>query len=107
MVDIGVPGCDWSNAGGTDCGFNVQPSNGSTVYSEMASLFYDTLGNKGICPPGSVNCNNSSGQSGWGLTNTGEFIYLQPVGSRPLELRQQGHAGVWDTCVGRGVLEFR
>jgi hypothetical protein len=31
---------------GTDCGWNVRTTSGSTVYSEMASLFFDTLGNK-------------------------------------------------------------
>ncbi len=68
IVDTGAPGCDWANTG-TDCGYNVQTgSAATTVYSEMASLFYDTLGNLGY--------NDTSGvhpQPGFGLSNTGSF----------------------------------
>jgi len=73
MVDTGTSGCNFSNAGGTDCGYNVQTTSGTTVYSEMASLWYDTLGNKGYCTPG-TDCTE---QSGWGLTNTGDFQSVQ------------------------------
>jgi hypothetical protein len=59
IVDTGAPGCDYSNAGGTDCGFNVQTKSGSTVYSELAHLYYTTLGNKANCAPGVVTCNSS------------------------------------------------
>jgi hypothetical protein len=41
----------------------------------MASLWYDTLGNKSYCPPGNASC--SAAQPGWGLTNTGAFQNLQ------------------------------
>jgi PEP-CTERM motif len=75
IVDTGAPGCDRSNAGGTDCGFNVQTKSGSIVYSELAHLYYTTLGNKAYCAPGSVTCN--SAPPGWGLTNTGNFQNLQ------------------------------
>lgn len=76
MVDTSSPGCEsFSNFGGTDCGYNVQTTSGSTVYSEMASLWYDTLGNKAYCPPEDVTC-VSGPQSGWGLTNTGDFLNL-------------------------------
>ena len=37
-IDTGAPGCDFAYTG-TDCGYNVD-----TATSEMASLFYDTLG---------------------------------------------------------------
>lgn len=76
IVDTGTPGCNVSYAGGTDCGFNVQTTSGSTVYSEMASLWYDSLGNKSYCPPGDVFCATGP-QAGWGLGNTGGFENLQ------------------------------
>lgn len=44
ITDTGASGCDRAYSG-TDCGMNVQTTSGSTVYSAMASLFYDTLGN--------------------------------------------------------------
>lgn len=76
MVDTGTPGCNASYAGGTDCGYNVQTTSGSTVYSEIASLWFDTLGNKSWCPPGDATCVGGP-QTGWGLTNTGDFLNLQ------------------------------
>lgn len=73
MVDTGSPGCDFSVEGGTDCGANVQ-----TETSEMAHLFYVTLGNKSYCAPGSSGSPDipfwcDTPQPGWGLTNTGDF----------------------------------
>ena len=53
VTDTGTPGCDYSPTGGTDCGYNVDTATG-----EMASMFYDTLGNLA--------------HSG-GLSNTGPF----------------------------------
>ncbi|MBI4693594.1 MAG: DUF1566 domain-containing protein [Gammaproteobacteria bacterium] len=50
MIDTGAPGCDFSNAG-TDCGWNVQTTENGIVYSEMASLYYDTLGNAASVSP--------------------------------------------------------
>lgn len=76
MVDTGTPGCNVSSAGGTDCGYNVQTTSGSTAYSEMASLWYDTLGNKAYCPPGDSSCAGGP-QTGWGLTNAGDFLNMQ------------------------------
>lgn len=75
MIDVGNDGCNLSN-GGTDCGYNVLTTSGSppypasTVYSEMASMFYDTLGN--LAPVDS----SGNSQSGSGLTNTGPFANL-------------------------------
>lgn len=66
IIDTGTPGCDWSYAG-TDCGYNVD-----TGSSEMASLFYDTLGNLAISDTG-----GNGPQAGSGLTNTGPFTNLQ------------------------------
>ena len=57
--------------GGTENGYNVRTTSGDTVYSEMASLYYDTLGNKAW--------RNTSGntQYGYGLANKGDFQNLQ------------------------------
>ena len=71
MVDTGAPGCDYSEAGGTDCGTNVQ-----TASSEMAHLYYVSLGNLAYCPPGDATC--AGFQAGWGLNNVGNFQNLQP-----------------------------
>ena len=77
MIDTGAPGCDLSFAGGTDCGYNVQTisEDGQTVFSELAHLYHQSLGNKGYCAPGANYC--EPGQPGWGLTNTGGFSQLQ------------------------------
>lgn len=75
MIDTGPPGPDWGYDGTTDAGFYVQTKSGDptkyeagqTVYSEMAHLWYVTLGNLGDCsPPHCV-------VPGTGLTNTGSF----------------------------------
>ena len=75
MVDTGTVGCNFSFSGGTDCGYNAQTRSGATVYSEMAILFFEELGNKSYCPP-VVLC-PGGGQPGWGLTNTGDFQNMQ------------------------------
>lgn len=80
MLDNGVysttSGCDWSLPGFTNCGYNVKTST-----SEMATLWYDELGNKAYCDPSGPNgygwCTE---QAGWGLSNTGDFENV-PVGS--------------------------
>lgn len=78
IVDTGTPGCNFAYTG-TDCGFNVQTKSGAMVYSEMAHLYYTTLGNTGVY--------NTSGTpagcsivSPWCLMNTGPFSNLQPHG---------------------------
>lgn len=72
MVDTGTPGCSGYAYTGTDCGFNVQTGTAATtLYSEMASLFYDTLANLAVYDTaGNLN-------SGWGLQNIGPFTSLQ------------------------------
>ena len=61
--------------GTRDAGYNVSAPGttyaGSTG-SEMANLFYNTLGNKGY-----YDIAGSSPQPGWGLTNSGPFTNLQ------------------------------
>jgi hypothetical protein len=79
MTDTGASGCDHSNSG-TDCGYNVQTKSGNltqyqagqTVYSEMASLWYDTLGNTPYTTTA-----GTYPQPGYGLTHTGDFQNLQ------------------------------
>lgn len=75
VIDSGSPGCDFSYAGGTDCGYNVQTQVGA-AYSEWAHLYYVTLGNLSYCPPGGAACAGGP-QTGWGLTNTAYFQDMQ------------------------------
>ncbi len=74
MVDTGTAGCNFSYGGGTDCGSNVQ-----TATSEMAQLYYVTLANLALCSPGDAACAGGL-QTGWGLTNTGDFQNMQSSG---------------------------
>lgn len=69
IVDTG--GCNYAYEG-TDCGYNVQTTSGSTVYSAMASLYYDTLGNLGYC-----DTSGTCPQAVWGPANTGPFSDIQ------------------------------
>ena len=71
MVDTGTSGCNFSFAGGTDCGYNVQ-----TATSEMAHLFHETLGNLSAFDTAGVVRGGPSGVN-WGLANTGEFENMQ------------------------------
>jgi hypothetical protein len=71
ITDTGSAGCDFSYAGGTDCGYNVDTSS-----AELAHMWYVTLGNLAYCPPGDADCNPSP-EAGWGLTNTADFINMQ------------------------------
>jgi hypothetical protein len=57
--------------GAPDCGYNPDPST-----SELAHLFFITLGNKSSCTPGDGDCDPP--QSGWGLTNTANFRNMNP-----------------------------
>ena len=73
MVDTGPLGCDPNSAaGGTDCGYNV-----ATGTSEMAHLYYVTLGNLAACMTASW-CPQPN-QPGWGLANKGNFLNLGAV----------------------------
>ena len=72
MLDTGAPGCDFSDAGGTDCGYNVL-----TASSEMAHLWYVTLGNLAYCNPATSTANSCDPQAGFGLTHIGDFLNLQ------------------------------
>ena len=73
MIDNGNDGCNFAYTG-TDCGYNVQSgSSSNSVYSEMASMFYETLGNKAW-----ADTSGNGPQGAWGLTNTGPFDNVQP-----------------------------
>lgn len=72
VVDTGASGCNFAYSG-TDCGYNVQTTSGTTVYSAMASLYFDTLGNLAY-----YDTSGNGPQTGWGLTNTGPFSNVQP-----------------------------
>lgn len=75
-LDTGNSGCDFSYAGGTDCGYNVYMDEVQRRGSPLAHMFYDTLGNLAYCPPGDATCAGVP-QPGWGLTNTGPFSQMQ------------------------------
>lgn len=62
IIDTGAAGCQFAYVG-TDCGYNVD-----TATSELAHLWYDTLGNIAF-----LGTSGSGPQSGWGLSNTGPF----------------------------------
>jgi hypothetical protein len=72
MIDSGEPGCT-PTANGPDCGENVLTKVGNTVYSEMAHLWYVTLGNKSFNDP----VTGIAPQPGWGLVNSGPFKNIQ------------------------------
>ena len=73
--DTGSPGCDYSNSGGTDCGFFVDEN-----FSELAHLHYVTLG--GLSGPlGGFNCGEPVGC----LTNTGPFQNFYQGEIRPVD----------------------
>ena len=68
-----------SYIGAEDRGHNVSAPGtlyaGSTA-SEMAHMFYNTLGNKSICDPATP-VDSCVAQAGYGLTNTGPFSNVQ------------------------------
>jgi hypothetical protein len=72
MLDTGLPGCNRSN-NGTDCGYNVQTKSSGIVYSELAHLYLNILGNTGQYGPGGVLLSN------YGLRNSGPFNNLTKV----------------------------
>jgi hypothetical protein len=64
MIDTGALGCDWANSG-SDCGYNMQTVNGSSVYSELAYMYYANLDLKGL-----YNLDGST-RSDWGVFGNG------------------------------------
>ena len=76
MIDTGAPGCSpaASIAGGTDCGFSPQTRSGGITYSELAHLYYTTLGDLPACTPGLTACVTLANH---GLINSGDFLNFQ------------------------------
>jgi hypothetical protein len=64
--------CDWSDTGGTSCGYN--PISTANKGSEMAHLFFESLGNKSFYALGTTD-----EQADWGLKNAGEFQSIEPL----------------------------
>lgn len=90
MIDTGSLGCNYST-GGTDCGYNVQTKIGGTVYSEMASLWYNTLGN--LAYP----------QTGYGLSNSGDFKNLQSFAYWSGLQMDYGSSAAWNFATNSGM----
>lgn len=84
FVDTGTPGCNYS-AGGTDCGSSVNPAS-----SELAYMYYVTLGNKDsvqtVTPDGYI-------MDTTGLTNGGPFAAMEAFSSK--ERRSTTYANWW------------
>ena len=80
IMDTGSVGCNFSVSGGTDCGYNVQTASGSTVYSEMAHLFFNTLGNISRYTTAGVDRGPAMGID-YGLLNSGPFDNFDDVDS--------------------------
>jgi hypothetical protein len=97
ILDTGTSGCNDAYSG-TDCGYNVQTASGGTTYSEMAHLWYVTLGNKALFTTG-----GSAPQSGWGFNNKGPFVNAQSNGYWSGTEYAPNIGGAWylDTLNGR------
>ena len=66
---------NFSNIGTEDLGYNISAPGtqyADSTASEMAHLYYNTLGNLGFS-----DVTGAYPQSGWGLVNTGPFINIQ------------------------------
>ena len=102
ITDTGNAGCDFSTAGGTDCGYNVD-----TKTSELARLWYVTLGNLSFCAVGDANCNlQGAGQPGWGLTNTGPFRNVQAAAYWFGAAYAPDTAAAWNFSTNDGSQDF-
>lgn len=102
-TDSNNDGCIFSYAGGTDCGFNVD-----TASSEMAHMYYVTLGNRAYCPPGDVSCAGGP-QAGYGLTNTAEFdtMHINIYWSGTVFAPNPAASWVFNNVVGVQIYDYR
>ena len=73
MIDTGTSGCNYANSG-TDCGYNVD-----TATSEMANLYFVSLGNQSYYTTTGANSGAYAGGANPNSTldNVGPFINLQ------------------------------
>lgn len=76
VLDLGAPGCTRFTYQGGDCGYNV-PLQAGAAYSELAHLFYVTLGNQAAYTPTGVYRGDAGQGQSWGLVNTAQFSGLQ------------------------------
>ena len=79
MADTGTSGCNFEYSD-TDCGFNVRAisADGRKIYSEMAHLYYLTLGNKASCDAtGNCALGSASTAPNYMLSNTGPLHNMQ------------------------------
>lgn len=95
----GDDGCDPAFSG-TDCRYNVQTydSGTDTVYSELAYMWHENLGNIPFCDTSGICI-----QAGWGLSNTGPFTNLQSDGywsGTAYAPAPASHAWVFGTSLG-------
>ena len=108
MVDLGNDGCPASTyTGGGDCGYNVQ-----TTTSEIAHLFYVSLGDLAVCPPGNATCTGPGvPQPGSGLTNTGPFLNMVSSGYwtnlEAVPPSPGSFAWAFDFGAGRQLVDFQ
>ncbi len=68
--------------GSIDNGYNISAPGSAypnSTASEMAYMFYNTLGNKGYCAVSSSLTSCQTPQAGWGLTNSGPFSNLNDL----------------------------
>jgi hypothetical protein len=102
MIDTGLPGCDRNFKGGTDCGYNVQSKSGNTVCSELAHLFYVTLGNLSVCDPVTSTQFTCALQAGGGLRNSGPFVNIGDNGLYWTGLPYVNSTNTWSFALGTG-----
>lgn len=96
ITDTGPAGCDISSAVGTDCGYNVD-----TGSSEIAHMWYVTLGNLALCSTGDQSCVGGT-QPGWGLTNTADFLNMQARGYWSGTVYAPDPSSAWGISFGDG-----
>jgi hypothetical protein len=95
LTDLGAVGCEGQDfsASGTDCGYNV-----GTSTSELAHMYYVTLGNK------SPVTTAGAAQSGFGFLNTGPFE--MPAIGTPYSLAGAQTWGFWSGTAGTAQQAF-